>query len=502
MASFNLTGTLSNINSVIGDLTIRAIGKKGRILDSASVSTSGDYSLEFDSDSLLKKKSGKTKKKGKFLLELVDNNGSSANYVTNEGNINLFPEVQSQKIKFKNGESSSRVDISPTGVAVPDSPDFSQVVLTNFADIYAVGQGGTVFTPGDFTSNGFLMTAENQLITGPAGTLGGSSNDNPYADGQRDSITDPSTTDADEVRVESNRQFNLQNSLANLLNMNRVETFSNNALNDESQTLPFAVVKDLKTMKVEGTFDQSNYAGGIEYLSVLNWLDTGASTFDFEGVTNGRIGLDNQLNDEQTGRTLLIKAGQDADYVAASNGDATMHGFNGADEMYGSLAGKTYVEGGNQQDKIFLLENAIQDTVSFQTITTTANGDTVNNFLLFADPTNAAGTFHDILEFDAATFSNYDANQAVIIRNVDVAETLADTQDARRSFIVDDFVSISNADFSNQGGGWLAYAFDQNLLYFASNGDFANNRQQIGEFTNDGNNMNGTFFTAQNVSIV
>jgi len=501
MANFNLTGSLSNINNVIGGLTVRAIGKGGSILDSTSVSNNGDYSLTFDSKSLLKKKSGKSKKKGKFMLELVDSNGDAANFSTDAGDMDFFPDNQTQKVKFKNGVSSSRVDISPTGITIPDSPDFSQVVLTNFADIYAVGQGGSVFTPGDFTSNGFLMTAENQLITGPAGTLGGSSNDNPYADAQRDSITDPSTTDADEVRVESNRQFNLQNSLANLLNMNRVETFSNKALNDESELLPFAVVKDLQTMKIEGTFDQSGYVFS-DHLIVENWLDTGASTFDFEGVTNGRIGLDNQLNDEQTGRTLLIKAGQDADYVAASNGDATMYGFNGADTLIGSLAGKTYVEGGNQEDSISLLENAIQDTVSFQTITTTANGDTINNFLLFADATNAAGTFHDLLEFDAATFSNYDANQAVIIRNVDVAETLADTQDARRSFIVDDLVNISNADFSNQGGGWLAYASDQNHLYFSSNGDFENNRQLIGAFTNNGNNMNGNFFTAENVVIV
>jgi len=495
MANFNLTGSLNNIDSVIGGLTVRAIGKGGSILDSASVSQSGDYSLNFDSDSLLKKKSGKSKKKGKFLLELVDSNGDAANFSTDAGDMDFFPDNQAQKVKFKNGVSSSRVDISPTGIAVPDSPDFSQVVLTNFADIYAVGQGGSVFTPGDFTSNGFLMTAENQLITGPAGTFGGN---NPYVDGQRDSITDPSTTDADEVRVESNRQFNLQNSLSNLLNMNRVETFSNNALNDESVRLPFAVVKDLQTMKIEGTFDQSGYVNQ-SYLEVENWLDTGASTFDFEGVTNGRIALDRFENDEQTSRSLLIKMGQDADYVQASNGDATIYGFNGADEIIGSLAGKTYVEGGNQQDDIYLLQNSIQDTVSLQTITTTANGDVVENFLLFADPTNAGGTFHDILEFDAATFSNYDANQAVIIRNVDVAETLADTQDAKRSFIVDDFVSISNADFSNQGGGWLAYASDQNKLYFASNGDFNNNAQEIASFAG---NMNGAFFTAENVSIV
>ena len=90
----------------------------------------------------------------------------------------------------------------------------------------------------------------------------------------------------------------------------------------------------------------------------------------------------------------------------------------------------------------------------------------------------------------------------MIIRNVDVAETLADTQDAKRSFIVDDFASINNADFSNQGGGWLAYASDQNKLYFASNGDFNNNAQEIGAFFNDNNNMNGAFFTAENVAIV
>ncbi|MBV2351927.1 hypothetical protein KUL97_09430, partial [Synechococcus sp. HK05] len=377
--------------TILGDVTnassVTEVGYnynfKGRTLGQGSVGSNGDFSLSF--------KSNKKNVRGEIEFEKL-NSAGSGNFVSNSLEYSLTSN-ESQAFKAKSKKSPQIFTYSfslsnPVNPLPPPNPEASRITLTTFQDIYSTTQGGQVIG-GTFTPNNERFTTGQDIVEAAAGTLG-----------QDDTLTDTSSNDNDELRLTTTANSSLLRSLADVQAVSGIENFYATASNDTSTVANFSKFSGLKSITISGSFTaRTRYS---------NLLNSGARTIDFSGVTGPGV-LATPDNGEFANEPLVVTGSTGSDNLAASLGTATIRAGSGDDTITGSSQSSGFYAGELNNDTINLLANNQQDTVSLVGITSAANGDTITGF------TGAQGVANgfDLLQFDAASFSNYTAGSTI-----------------------------------------------------------------------------------------
>ncbi|MGA0022851.1 MAG: hypothetical protein ACO3GW_11815, partial [Vulcanococcus sp.] len=142
----------------------------------------------------------------------------------------------------------------------------------------------------------------------------------------------------------------------------------------------------------------------------------------------------------------------------------------------GSSQSSGFYAGQLGQDFIRLQTNNVQDTVSLVGITSFANADEITGFAGAAALANG----FDLLQFDAASFSNFTAGATVNLIDRQEAVNRRGNAAALQNtvFFVNNVQDLDLVNLQN-GAGSLAIVQGTDLLAYSSNGDFTNNRYQI-----------------------
>ena len=191
---------------------------------------------------------------------------------------------------------------------------------------------------------------------------------------------------------------------------------------------------------------------------------------------------------------IVFKGSAGADTFEGILGDVTMRGNAGNDTLKGSTQGVSSILGGAGTDTIDLLTHNAQHTISLQGQTSQTSKDTVTNFQGFLDATAFANNSFDLIEIDAATFSNYTAEQPVTTQAVGtVNASLSNTvvTAANKAALVAN-------DFNNFGDGILGYAEAESLLLYSASGDFSTDAQELVEITG----VTNTFSPVNQIKVV
>ena len=157
-----------------------------------------------------------------------------------------------------------------------------------------------------------------------------------------------------------------------------------------------------------------------------NYLSTGVDSFDFSSLSGSSgVVLLPQYNDQKPSRDLTVYGSFQGDSLS---GVGSMDAYGGEEDLLGkdnNANASVYLAGEEGRDGINLSEDGVrrQDTVSLQGITNNADSDRIFAFT-GAGNLKSSGSIHDLLEFDAKTFSNYTANQPV--RSASVIDTIID----------------------------------------------------------------------------
>ena len=195
-----------------------------------------------------------------------------------------------------------------------------------------------------------------------------------------------------------------------------------------------------------------------------------------------------------------------------------MHTEEGRSAWEDIMPMRDFLAGEEGRDNINLSEGGVrrQDTVSLKGITNNADSDGIFAFT-GAGNLKSSGSIHDLLEFDAKTFSNYTANQPV--RSASVVDTIIDfnkgnARALENVFLKDDFRRLEDANLSEQGyknvlgigiETFPGNRSDEGHIMFSRNGNFAANGVVIATLRQRGNEIfsdpNG-FIPSENVSIV
>ena len=473
--TFTVQGTFNPGSNAEG-LSISAVSSKGKTLDSETIDGSNSFELSFKTKKALRKA-----RKGKISLVVDDLNGDSGNLTFEDASGDLSPDSQSftQKIKAKRGSASVNLNLESTTVGpdITPTPEANRLTLTTFEDVYSNVIGGQVIG-GALAPNNERFTAGQDIVTASAGTLG-----------QNDNLNDATTGDNDQLRVTTTANNTLQTAVAGVSTVVGVENLVVSATNDASTEADLSKFSGLSSVQVEGSFTNR--------LELKNYLSSGATSFDFSGVTSGGVNIDNDNRGTDTASPLTLIGSRAEDILEANIGPATLRGGLGNDTIKGSQVSGVTVVGGQGTDNIDLFANNAQDTVSLRTVTSFNDRDTIANF---AGAGNNATNF-DLLEFDALTFSNYTAGGPV--QQVTAAQAAlsagAQTPAGQNMFVIDTFANIAGLDASGQATSWLAYANDTGRLYYSANGDFSQEREQIAFLQGFANTNN---LTAENIAIV
>jgi len=432
-----------------------------------------------------------------FTLSGPDASAFSIEAVTNftaRVTINDSPDFESKESYSFNvvatdakGNSSSQ----PVAVTINDLPDTGDtIILTNFQDFYDANSG-FVLINGTQSPRNERFTNFDDIVNGVAGTLG--------VGNQLDSLTDPSTSDNDTFNFATNVNNDLQTSLAagNLTNLTNVENLIVTATNDNSNDVNFSQVTELKTLDLNGIFQQN--------VIIRNYIDTAQiNNFDFSGSTNNAIGfvVQNANNNVVvTNESLNFVGSPGGDTFDANIGAATMLGGAGDDNLNGSTSNSTYIAGETGADTVALnATNTATDTVSYQDIKTANNANNVTNFVAFLDTANNANqNSHDKLEFDADTVTNFNAGVTVEQKTFAQLEPLLGTAAADNNMLVD--ANPDAQDLSLHGKSWIALDNVNGELFYSQDGNFAANAQLIGTIAFV-NNDPAEFLSTENVTVV
>lgn len=207
-------------------------------------------------------------------------------------------------------------------------------------------------------------------------------------------------------------------------------------------------------------------------------LNTGAFAADLSLVTTAGATVNTTagtiIGTGFADRITVISGSVASSLVGGADAD-TITGGGGADTITGGT-GIDVLTGGDGADRFV-----------FNTVVLAANANNISDFT-----TGAGG---DVLQFDAATFTNYAAGQAVTFLTLAQANTL-DTADvagsAARAVIVDTAANIIQVDFSAGNaeniGAMLAIATDTGEIYYDADGDFTGGTEVIGDI---GTNITG-----------
>jgi hypothetical protein len=320
----------------------------------------------------------------------------------------------------------------------------------------------------DFVENNNRFTALSDVVNASAGSLN-----------FLDSLTDPSSNDADQLNISSNTANNLEDALATVAQVVGLENLDISASNDNSVNADLSSFQGLKSVSASGTFTNQ--------VIYQNYLSSGARNFDFSAVNTGGVNFTNANSGVNTSNAITLTGSNAADVLEANNGAAQLRGRGGIDTIQGSAVVGSTITGGSGRDVITLQAANSVDTVSMVTITANTNGDDITGFVGANTNANAA----DLLRFDASTFNTYTAGNTVT--QVDAAA--ANASQSSNLFIVDSAAAIAAVN-TQTGEGTLALD-DAGLVLFSGNGDFTTNTVEIGTIDDFAN-----FVASANVDIV
>lgn len=462
---FKIRGSIDNVSNVAG--VGYELNVNGDTLADGTVGADGSFKIKVKSD--------QKKLKGDIDFEKL-NAAGSANFTSNSLEYSLASN-ESQRVKAKEKKTNFNYSFSldnPVSPIAPPPPEANRLTLTTFEDVYSNVIGGQVIG-GALTPNNERFTAGQDIVTAAAGTLG-----------QNDNLNDATTGDNDQLRVTTTANNTLQTAVAGVSTVVGVENLVVSATNDASTEADLSKFSGLSSVQVEGSFTNR--------LELKNYLSSGATSFDFSGVTTGGVNISNANRGTNTASPLTLIGSRAEDILEANIGPATLRGGLGNDTIRGSQVSGVTAVGGQGTDNITLFDNNAQDTVSLRTVTSFNDRDTIANF---AGEGNNAN--FDLLEFDALTFSNYTAGGPVQQVTAAQAADAASVGAGQNMFVIDTFANIAGLNASGQATSWLAYANDTGRLYYSANGDFSQEREQIAFLQGFANTNN---FTAENIAIV
>jgi hypothetical protein len=449
--TFTLQGNL-NASSAEG-LSISAVNRKGKVLDSELINGSNTFELSFKTKKALKKA-----RKGNISIVADDLNGDAANLIFEDASGELNPDSQttSVRIKAKRGSASVNLNLESTPVGGEVVPaNGSRISLTADRDIYTNSQGGQDIN--GFVDDGQRLTGLDDEITAAAGRLG-----------QNDRLTDASSTDNDRLLLSTNGANQLGDAIRNVQEISGIETISVTADQDNGAASFFDKVSGLKTLNISGSFNS-----GVRH-TIRDAVEAGARSFDFSGLeaqSRGVVMTDFNIGSNQ--ETLRIEGGQgiEGDVLKGGLFQAVINGNGGADQLTGSeLGASSTLNGGSGRDLISLQNNNASDTVRLIGITNELDQDVITGFATQAN--NAAN--YDILEFDAATYSNVDAGASVNLQSV---ADVFNNRGARNVILKDTAAELDNFQF--QSAPALAIDTTNNEIRYSGIGDFRNGQYQV-----------------------
>ena len=333
------------------------------------------------------------------------------------------------------------------------------------------------------------LSSKNDVINAELGTLG---------NGFTDTVVDGSTTDNDTLRLKTNGTFSFDRSLDNfrITRIQNIENIHVTAENDVANAAGTDLEKvvNLKKLTVDGTFTTNPFR-------LIDWASTGATEFDYSGITStlGTELLNADAGNQAFAGNIVFKGSAGADTFEGILGDVTMRGNAGNDTLKGSRQGVSYIQGGSGTDDIDLLAHNAQHTISLQRQTSQTSKDTVTNFQGFSNPAAFANNSFDLIEIDAATFSNYNAGkpQQQIIANVDANTNLSNTVVV--AALEADLSQGTGANFNNNGDGILGFAEETGTLMYSASGNFSLDAQELLEI---GGAEGANFVPAQQINVI
>jgi hypothetical protein len=445
--SFSILGDIANASD------IAEVGYnysfKGKTLQQGSVGADGSFTINFTN----KNKSVK----GVIEFEKLNATGSG-NFTNNSIEYSLASdEFSIFKANAKKSPQAFTYSFSLDNPVTPNppNPEANRIALSTFQDIYSNTQGGQVIG-GTFTPNNERFTQGQNIVTATVGTLG-----------QEDSLIDPQQGDNDQLNLSTASGTNgFGRAMTDIATLAGIESINVTANADPTTIANLDKVSGLESLSLSGSFNSR--------VRLNNYLDTGARRFDFSGMTTGGVQFGNNNNDFVT-ENLVVKGSADDDILKASLGQATIEGGSGSDAITGSSQSSGFYAGQLGQDGIQLLANNTQDTVSLVGITSVANADEI---IGFAGAATVANGF-DLLQFDAATFSNFTAGATVSLIDRQEAVSRRGNAAALKNtvFFVNNVQDLDLVNLQN-GAGSLAIVLGSETLVYSANGDFTNNRFQ------------------------
>ncbi|WP_392351889.1 hypothetical protein [Parasynechococcus sp.] len=382
-----------------------------------------------------------------FSLSGTDASSFSIDAQSGEVAINASPDLATK--------ASYAFDVVATDAAGNSSTQAVALAVTALApntitlsaqqDVYSSTVGGQVIGA-EFVENADRLTSSADIVNAPAGSLGAA-----------DDLTDTTSGDGDQLNLSSNAANNLENAIGTVNRVVGIESLDVTATNDNSVNADFGAFQGLESVSASGSFTQQ--------VIHRNYLLSGARNFDFSGVSTGGVNFTNTNAGVNTNDAITLTGSDAADVLQANNGAAQLNGRGGIDNIVGSAVVGSTVTGGSGRDVVTLQAANSVDVVSLVTITATNNGDDITGFIGANTNANAA----DLLRFDASTFNTYTAGTQVTEAN----QATADASQASNLFIVDTAANIANVN-TQTGEGTLALANDTGVIFYASNGNFAN----------------------------
>lgn len=382
-----------------------------------------------------------------FSLSGTDASSFSIDAQSGEVAINASPDLATK--------ASYAFDVVATDAAGNSSTQAVALAVTALApntitlsaqqDVYSSTVGGQVIGA-EFVENADRLTSSADIVNAPAGSLGAA-----------DDLTDTTSGDGDQLNLSSNAANNLENAIGTVNRVVGIESLDVTATNDNSVNADFGAFQGLESVSASGSFTQQ--------VIHRNYLLSGARNFDFSGVSTGGVNFTNTNAGVNTNDAITLTGSDAADVLQANNGAAQLNGRGGIDNIVGSAVVGSTVTGGSGRDVVTLQAANSVDVVSLVTITATNNGDDITGFIGANTNANAA----DLLRFDASTFDTYTAGTPVTQAN----QATADASQASNLFIVDAAANIANVN-TQTGEGTLALANDTGVIFYASNGNFAN----------------------------
>ena len=478
MATFNLKSILKGYKKLFG-MTAEVYNENGDLLDSVDINNTGKrISFQVDKDDAFQ-----GAKKADFTFKLTDNNGDDHNLTRRGGRLydldsdeQTFTETISAK--KRSGKAKLRPDINEIEQPQPNTNESEQgktIELTPLLDN---------ITATDLSSTDDVITAE-------LGTLGVDF---------KDSITDNSTTDNDLLVVKTNSQFDIEDSLADnkITRIQNIETIQVVANNDDvgNNFIDLDDIVNLKKLDIDGTF--------IDNLVLEEWADTSATEFDFSDVTStqGVALRRNAAGNLNFTGDIVFKGSAGGDTFEGLVGNVIMNGGSGNDTLIGSRAGTSKISGGAGTDEIDLWDHNAQHTISLAGQTSQTSKDIVvfDSFQGFNNVNAQALNTFDLIEIDAATFTNYTARQSIQqqdVFNINASTNLSNT--IVTTISENNLAQGTGFNFDNNGNGLLGFAADTGTLIYSESGNFRADAQELLQI---GGAEGGNFVPARQINVI